>query len=81
MHHFLYPSKDTYITSRQGFSDKNFGINEILQVGTINTPVKYLSPTKEYTYTNIIFNILTIISTLYDSIFINEWYKLIKLSL
>lgn len=56
MHHFIYPSKDTYITNRAGYADKNFGLNEVLQLGTINKPVRYLSPTKDYVYTNVIFN-------------------------
>lgn len=56
MHHFIYPSKDTYITNRAGFADKNFGLNELLQVGTSNTPVKYLSQTKDYTYVSYSFN-------------------------
>lgn len=56
MHHFIYPSKDTYITNRPGYADKNFGINELLLVGTSNTPVRYLSSTKDYYYVNTIFN-------------------------
>ena len=56
MHNFIYPSKDTYITNLDGLEDKNFGIDEILQVGTKNTPLQTLSPTKDYVYSNIIFN-------------------------
>ena len=55
MHHFIYPSKDTYLTNRTNFDDKNFGIDEILQVGTANTVVRTLSSTKDFTYTNVIF--------------------------
>jgi hypothetical protein len=47
MHHFIFPSKDTYITNLNGFEDKNFGIDEILNVAadvdTIRSVVKYQS--------------------------------------
>ena len=52
MHHFIYPEKDTFITNHQGLEKKNFGLDEILQVGTINSPRPYLSETKEYFYKN-----------------------------
>lgn len=55
MHHYIYPAKDTYITNRSGYSDKNFGIDEILQIGTSNVTVSELSQTREYEYTNQIF--------------------------
>jgi hypothetical protein len=53
MHHFIYPSKDTYITNRPTLDDKNFGVDEILQIGTANTLVRTLSSTKSYVYTNL----------------------------
>jgi len=56
MHHFIYPQKDTYITNLNGLEDKNFGIDEILQVGTRNMPQQILSPTKDYVYIDTIFN-------------------------
>jgi len=56
MHHFIYPSKDTYITNRNTLDGKNFGIDEILQIGTNNTPIQYLNSTKDYVYTDITFN-------------------------
>lgn len=52
MHHFIYPSKDTYITNRTGLDDKNLGITEILSVGTTNTPLAVLSETTDYVYTS-----------------------------
>lgn len=55
MHHFIYPAKDTYITNRNDMDDKNFGIDEILQVGTSNVTVRTLSPTKTFSYNNSIF--------------------------
>ncbi len=56
MHHFIYPSKDTYITNRTNSDTKNFGVDELLQVGTSNIPIRFLSPTRDYVYTNLIFN-------------------------
>jgi len=56
MHHFIFPSKDTYVTNRSSLEGKNFGIDEILQVGTRNTPIEVLETTKDYIYTNVIFN-------------------------
>ena len=55
MHHFIYPSKDTYITSRTGLDDKNFGIDEILQIGTTNTPLRVISTTRDYLYADKLF--------------------------
>lgn len=56
MHHFIYPSKDTYVTNRTNYDEKNFGIDELLLVGTSNTLIRNLSPTKTYSYTDVIFN-------------------------
>lgn len=56
MHHFIFPSQDTYITNQPGLDSKNFGIDEILRIGTVNTQTKTLSPTKNFYYTDAIFN-------------------------
>lgn len=56
MHHFIYPSKDTYVSSRTGYAERNFGIDEILQIGTSNVIVRTLSETKAYSYTDVIFD-------------------------
>lgn len=56
MHHYIYPSKDTYISSRPGYTTKNFGIDEMLQIGTSNTIIRSLESTKDYTYTSAIFD-------------------------
>ena len=56
MHHFIYPTQDTYVTNRTGLDDKNFGIDEILQVGTSNVIQRVLSATKDYIYVNEVFN-------------------------
>ena len=34
MHHFIYPSQDTFVTNTLGYEDLNFGLDEILRVGT-----------------------------------------------
>jgi hypothetical protein len=47
MHTFLYPQKDTYITNKVGYADRNFGIDEILELKahptTTTTIVQYSS--------------------------------------
>ena len=56
MHHHIFPQKNCFISNRAGFADKNFGLNETLQVGTSNTPMRYLSQTKDYTYVSYSFS-------------------------
>ena len=57
MHHFIFPIADTYITNRPpGLDAKNFGVDEILQVGTDNSTIEYTSPTTDYTYSNVLFS-------------------------
>ena len=57
MHHLIFPSQDTYITDRPNdLGTKNFGVDEILQVGTQNMLIGYISPTTDYTYVNAVFN-------------------------
>ena len=56
MHHFIFPSKDTYISSLTESINKNYGIDELLQIGTSNVVLQTLNPTKEYVYTSVIFN-------------------------
>jgi len=57
VHHFIFPSQDTYITDRPNNLDVlNFGVDEILQVGTQNKLVEYTSPTTDYTYVNATFD-------------------------
>jgi len=46
MHHFIYPSQDTFITNVAGFTDLNFGIDEILRVGTTAATVAIQVPTE-----------------------------------
>lgn len=56
MHHFIYPAKDTYITNRTQMDDRNFGITEVLHVGTSNTLTRTLSATKDFSYVDAIFD-------------------------
>jgi len=53
MHHFIFPSQDTYITDKTGYSHKNFGLDEILNVGTNNVSTRIVNSIKTYTYTNV----------------------------
>ena len=50
MHYFVYPKQDSYITNNPNFEDKNFGLDEILMVGTdnISTVVDYTTKTYYY---------------------------------
>lgn len=53
MHHYIFSAADTYVTNRpNGLDVKNFGLTEILRVGTQNNLVPYISPTTDYTYVN-----------------------------
>ena len=57
MHHFLFPISDTYITNRPNNLDtQNFGATEILQLGTQNQLISYISPTTDYLYSNVVFD-------------------------
>lgn len=50
MHHFIYPSQDTFITDTTGFDNLNFGLDETLRVGTQNVTLKTVSPTTTYPF-------------------------------
>jgi len=50
MHHFIYSDKDTYLTNQTYLPNKNFGLDEILRVGTSTVTTKVTSPTKTQTY-------------------------------
>src|SRR4051812_14966432 len=52
MHHFIYPSQDTYITNRVNYNTRNFGIDEILVVGTDNRLIKSFDPIRRILLTN-----------------------------
>jgi len=52
MHYHLFPTEDTYITNKTGYEEKNFGLNEILRIGTDESSVKSLESTRSYSYSN-----------------------------
>ena len=64
MHTFLYPQKDTYITNEVGYADKNFGIDEILELkahpNVTRTTIYYQSSSiSQSVYTNLNVNNFT----------------------
>ena len=50
MHHAIFPEKDTFITNIIGYQDLNFGLDEILLIGTQNFTSKIHFPTTSYPY-------------------------------
>jgi hypothetical protein len=52
MHHFIYPSQDTFITNTVNYADANFGLDEVLRVGTENLTARYTSDTRVFSYTS-----------------------------
>jgi len=48
MHHFLYPTQDTFITNIDGYDNLNFGLNEILRVGVESIVTKVKHSTKSF---------------------------------
>ena len=64
MHTFLYPQKDTYITNEVVYVDKNFGIDEILELkahpNVTRTTIYYQSSSiSQSVYTNLELNNFT----------------------
>ena len=64
MHTFLYPQKDTYITNEVGYVNKNFGIDEILELkahpNVTRTTIYYQSSSiSQSVYTNLELNDFT----------------------
>ena len=57
MHHFVYPSKDTFITNISGYEDLNFGLNEILHVGVEDLTTVIKSSTKLFPISESISNV------------------------
>jgi hypothetical protein len=52
MHHFLYPSQDTYISNKSAEKDKNFGVDEMLVIGVSHSYSKIMNTTKTYHFGN-----------------------------
>ena len=52
MHHFIYPSQDTYITNLPNKDTLNYGLDEILRVGTVSEVSQVITPTSTFVSTN-----------------------------
>lgn len=50
MHHFIFPQQDAYITNRHSYSNKNFGLDEILLIGTQLKYTQFTTPIRYFTY-------------------------------
>ena len=56
MHHHLFPSEDTYLTNLQGYTDRNFGITEIVRIGTDAKNVRTRLNSKTFQYVGVLWN-------------------------
>ena len=60
MHTFIFPKQDTFITNETGYADKNFGIDEILEIKAKNQLIRnvvfYVSSSLSGSYST--FNVL-----------------------
>lgn len=53
MHHFIFSSKDTFISNNDGLSSKNFGIDQFIHVGSTNIPsISYEESASSHTFSN-----------------------------
>ncbi len=52
MHHFLYPTQDSFISNKLTEISKNFGIDEMLVIGVSHSYSNVLNTTKIYSYNN-----------------------------
>lgn len=50
MHHFIYPTKDTFITNTPSFDLVNFGLDEILRVGVQKIAIEKIVTTVDYPF-------------------------------
>jgi hypothetical protein len=50
MHHFIYPSQDTFVTNTINYPDSNFGLDEILRVGTQDTTARFTEDIRVFSY-------------------------------
>jgi hypothetical protein len=48
MHTFIYPSQDTYLNNASAYKDKNFGIDEILEIYALNYGNKLVYTTPDW---------------------------------
>jgi len=54
MHHIIFPSKDTFLTDRIDYINRNFGLDEMLRVGTNVQEVRTTHPTKTFFYDDVV---------------------------
>lgn len=52
MHHFIYPTQDTYISNKPTEINKNFGLDEMLVIGVSQSYARVINSTKTYSYSN-----------------------------
>lgn len=60
MHHFIYPTQDTFITNVATLENLNFGLNEVLRIGSENISVKTVNPTTTYSISQSVVNLCVI---------------------
>lgn len=52
MHHFVYPTQDSYISNKLTEKEYNFGLDEMLVIGVNSSYSKVVNNTKDYTLSN-----------------------------
>jgi hypothetical protein len=57
MHKYFFPIADTFITNDGGYENKNFGLTEILKIGTVGGYSSIVSPFTSQSYSDAIVNI------------------------
>jgi hypothetical protein len=50
MHHLIYPAEDTFVTNTINYDDVNFGLDEILRVGTDDVTARFSQDTQTFSY-------------------------------
>jgi len=56
MHHIIFPSKDTFLTDRFDYVNRNFGLDEMLRIGTNVQEIRTRNSTKTFFYDNVVVN-------------------------
>ena len=51
MHHFIYPSQDTFLSNQSDYQNKNFGLDEILSITSKASTIPITIPTRSLSYT------------------------------
>lgn len=50
MHHLIYPAQDTFVTNTINYANANFGLDEVLRVGTLDTTARFTLDTRTFSY-------------------------------